>query len=55
MLAHSIEGGSWCIAVELGHPTSIPLQFVAVWQMAADRQSDKVVPDMEVYEAKVCH
>lgn len=31
--------------------TNVPLHTVAVWQMAAEQQSDKMVPDME---AKVC-
>ena len=33
--------------MRLNIPTSIPLHFVAVWQMAAERQSDKMVSDME--------
>jgi len=33
----------------LNLPTNIPLCFVAMKQMVAEEQSDKVVSDMEVY------
>ena len=36
--------------------TSIPLHFIAVWQMAAERQSDTMRSNCgSEYEAKVCH
>lgn len=35
--------------VGLNLPTSIPLCVVAVWQMGAERQSDRKVSCMEVY------
>ena len=38
------DGG---MAVDVEPPTNIPLH-VAVWQMAAEGQSDKVITDMEV-------
>ena len=33
---------------QLNLPTSIPLYFVAVWQITAERQSDKMSSDMKV-------
>jgi len=35
-------------------PTSIRLHFVAVWQMAAEGQSDMMAPDMEVHIMQGC-
>ena len=35
-------------------PTSIPLYFIARWQMAAEEQSDKIVSDMEVHMKQRC-
>ena len=35
-------------------PDSIPLCFVAVWQMAAEGLSDKMASDMEVHMKKKC-
>ena len=36
------------LEVEPSLPSSIPLHFVAMWQIAAQGQSDTVVSDMEV-------
>ena len=38
----------------LNLPTYIPLHFVTVWQMAAERPSDKTAPDMEVHMEQRC-
>jgi len=35
-------------------PTSIPLHFVAVGQMAAEGQSDKMASDMEAHMKQRC-
>ena len=35
-------------------PTNIPLHFVAVWQMAAEGQSDKMASDKEVHMKQRC-
>ena len=35
------------MVVEVEPSVSIPLHFVAVWQMAAEEQSDTMVSDME--------
>jgi len=35
-------------------PTNTPLHFVAAWQMAAEGQSDKMVPDVGVCMKKQC-
>ena len=34
--------------------TNIPLHFFAAWQMAAEWQSDKMVPDMDVHMKQRC-
>lgn len=33
-------------------PTNIPLNFFAIWQMAAEGQNDKIASDMEVDKKK---
>jgi len=38
----------------LNLPTYIPLHFVTVWRMAAERPSDKTAPDMEVHMEPKC-
>jgi hypothetical protein len=38
----------------LNLPANIPLNFVAVRQMAAERQSDKMASDMEVRMKHYC-
>ena len=38
----------------LNLPTNIPSHFVAVWQMAAERPSDKIASDMEVWMKQRC-
>ena len=35
-------------------PTKIPLHFVALWQMAAQGQSNKMVSDMKVHMKQSC-
>ena len=43
---------SWMLVVRqqrLNPPTNIPFHVVAVWQMAAEGQSDRMVSDMEVW------
>ena len=40
--------------VGLNLPTSIPLCVVAVWQMGAERQSDEMVSDAEVWMKQKC-
>jgi len=42
------------MAVEIEPPTSIPLNFVAVWQMTAEGQSDKMTSDVEVSMKQRC-
>ena len=39
---------------KLNLPIYIPLHFIAVWQMAAEGQSDKLASDMEVYINEGC-
>ena len=41
-------------AVEVDLPTNIPLHAVAVWQMAAEGQSDTMASDMEVQTEQRC-
>ena len=36
------------MAVELNLPNNFPLHVVAVWQMAAEGQSDRIASDMEM-------
>jgi len=43
---------SWQWRLKL--PTNIPLHFVAMWQMAAEGQSDKMVFDMDVHMKQRC-
>jgi len=38
----------------LNHPTNIQLHGVAVRQVAAEGQSDKMVPDVEVHVKQRC-
>ena len=54
MLTHNIRGTFWLVVREqrLKLPTNISLHFVAVWLMAAEGQSNRMVSDME---AKVYH
>ena len=40
--------------LKLTLPTSIPLHVVAVWQMAAEGQSDKIVSNMKDYMKEKC-
>mgnify|MGYP001853038328 CR=1 FL=1 len=40
--------------LRLNLPINIPLHFVIVWQMKAERQSDRMAPDMEVHMEKRC-
>ena len=35
-------------------PTNIPLHFIALWQIAAEEQSDKMTSDMEVHMKQKC-
>ena len=35
-------------------PTNIPLHFVAVWQMGAERQSDKMASDTDMHRMQRC-
>ena len=42
------------MVVEVEPSVSIPLHFVAVWQMAAEEQSDKMASDMEVHMKQRC-
>ena len=38
---------------QLSLPANIPIYFVAVWHMAAEGQSDKMVSDMQVWRKRV--
>jgi len=38
----------------LNLPTNFLFHFVAVWQMAAEVQSDKIASDMEVHLEQMC-
>ena len=56
MLAHHVRGrclwyGSWSWT---NIPTSVPFHVVAVWRMAAEGQSDRMVSDMEVWMEQRC-
>ena len=43
------EGGGGGMAGEVQSPANIPWHFVAMRQMAAERQSDTTAPDVEVH------
>ena len=40
--------------VKLNLPTNIALYFVAMWQVASEGQSDKMVSDMEIHMRQKC-
>ena len=42
------------VEVEFSHQCSIMLNFFATQQTSAEGQSDKMVPDMEVYVKQKC-
>jgi len=46
-MTSELDGGGMAVEVKL--PTGILLPIVAVWQMAAEGQSDRMASDMEVY------
>jgi len=49
MLSHGVRGRHWKYGSRgWTLPTSMPLHVVAVWQMAAEGQSDRMTSDMEV-------
>ena len=52
MLAHSVRGR--CRQYSWNLPTVIPLHVVAVWQMAAEGQCDRMASDMEVWMKQRC-
>ena len=54
MLAHVRGGCWWCGSRDWTFPPNIPLDAAAVWQMAAEGQSDKLASDMEVYINEGC-
>ena len=54
ILAHNIKGGCWWYDNRLNLPNSIPLHFVAMWQTAAEGQSDKMASNMEVQMKQRC-
>ena len=58
-LFHSVclQHHGWMLGVwqqRLNFPTNIPLHFVALWQMAAEGQSDNMVSNMEVHMKQKC-
>ena len=56
VLAHGVQGRCWWYGSRSWtFLPCIPLHFVALWQMAAEGQSDKMASDMEIrIAAKVC-
>jgi len=53
MLVHTGDGCQWYGSRGWTFPTNILLHAVAVWQMTAEGQSDRMVPDMEVHKKGV--
>jgi len=54
MLAHSIRGWCWWYGSRGWTFPQTPLYFVAVWQLAAEGQSNKMASDVETYMKQRC-
>ena len=49
-----VDAGSMAVDLVVNLPTNIPLQFVSVWQMAVEGQSDTMTSDIEVCMKQRC-
>jgi len=53
-LAYDVRGGYWYGSKGWTFLDNILLHVVAVWQMAAEGQSDKMVSDMDMHLKQMC-
>lgn len=50
IMTSEVDAGDFAVRF----PTNIPLYCVAVWQMAAEGQTDKIESDIEVWTKQRC-